>query len=43
MIGARTTGSAALVQQNDSLTARRSLDGAGVGSYRAEPAMPREE
>ena len=42
-IGARTTRSAALDQQGDSLAVRRSLDVAGAGSDRAEPAMRRGE
>ena len=42
-VGLRSTRSAALGQQNDSLAAQRSLDVAGVGSDRAEPAMLREE
>ena len=43
IIGAHTTRSAALGQQNNSLAARRSLDVAGLGSDRAEPAMIRGE
>ena len=41
--GARTTRSAALGRHDDSLAARRSLDVAGAGSDRAEPAMRRRE
>ena len=42
-IDARTTKSAARGRHGDSLAARRSLDVAGVGSDRAEPAMRRRE